>query len=109
MALASRSNRSENCAAETLMATSRFKRGSLARYTSPMPPAPMGPRISYGPSLSPTDSGIGAMQLSLADQRADCARMKIGTSTTATAKGSPPLKENNRQTDILVSKERFDL
>ncbi len=35
--------------------------------------------------------------------------MTIGTSTTATAKGSPPLKENNRQTDILVSKERFDL
>ena len=35
--------------------------------------------------------------------------MTIGTSTTATAKGSPPLKENNRQTDILVSKERFNL
>jgi hypothetical protein len=34
----------------TLMATSRLSLGSRARYTSPMPPAPTGPRISDGPS-----------------------------------------------------------
>src|SRR6266852_8690295 len=58
MALVSRSKRSENCAADTLIATSRFSRGSLARYTSPMPPLPTRARISYGPSLSPIESGI---------------------------------------------------
>src|SRR5277367_6699083 len=61
MALASRSKRSENCAAETLIATTRFKRGSRARYTSPMPPAPMGARISYGPSFVPAKSAIGGV------------------------------------------------
>jgi len=29
--------------------TRRFSLVSLARYTSPMPPAPSGARISYGP------------------------------------------------------------
>ena len=37
----------------TLMATSRPSRVSRARYTSPIPPAPMGPEISYGPSRAP--------------------------------------------------------
>jgi len=32
------------------------------------PPAPMGARISYGPSLSPSCNGIGLMQYSLADR-----------------------------------------
>src|SRR5580658_3613178 len=41
---------------------------SRARYTSPMPPAPRGARISYGPSLSPEDRGIERDQLSLADR-----------------------------------------
>src|SRR5208282_5104106 len=59
IAWASRSKRSLNWAAETLIATSRPNRGSRARYTSPMPPAPMGARISYGPSLSPAESGMG--------------------------------------------------
>src|SRR5687767_5154091 len=31
------------------MATSRLRRVSRARYTSPMPPAPIAPMISYGP------------------------------------------------------------
>ena len=31
---------------KTLIATSRLRRGSKARYTSPMPPAPRGPRTS---------------------------------------------------------------
>src|SRR5687768_5983134 len=37
------------------MATSRFNRVSRARNTSPMPPAPMGTRISYGPMREPED------------------------------------------------------
>jgi len=53
--IASRSKRSENCSRENLMATSRSRRVSRARYTSPIPPAPMGAMISYGPSLVPLD------------------------------------------------------
>src|ERR1700726_1205872 len=59
----SRSKRSVNCAAETLMATSRPTRGSRARYTSPMPPAPSRPRTSYGPSFVPFARGISGQIL----------------------------------------------
>ena len=45
----------------TLMATSRLSRGSRARYTSPMPPAPMKATISYGPSVVPGDSRDGRL------------------------------------------------
>src|SRR4029077_11909367 len=37
----------------TLMATTRSRRVSCARYTSPMPPAPIGLTISYGPRREP--------------------------------------------------------
>src|SRR5580704_16158017 len=70
MALASRSKRSENCAADTLMATSRLSRGSLARYTSPTPPAPINATMSYGPNRVPAERGISLIQLSVLDQRA---------------------------------------
>jgi ECF sigma factor len=53
MALVSCSNRSENCAAKTLIATTRFKRASVARYTRPMPPAPISASTTYGPSCCP--------------------------------------------------------
>ena len=43
----------------TLMATVRSRRVSHARYTSPMPPAPSGVRISNGPSLVPKGRDIG--------------------------------------------------
>src|SRR5262245_29789687 len=49
-ARASRSNRWENCSLQTLIATIRFRRVSLARNTSPIAPDPMASRISYGPS-----------------------------------------------------------
>src|SRR5689334_8135999 len=39
----------------TLMATSRPRRGSRARYTWPIPPSPSFPRIWYGP----IDEGSG--------------------------------------------------
>ena len=42
------------------MATSRFSRVSGARYTSPMPPAPAGATILYGPSFVPEARVIGA-------------------------------------------------
>ena len=35
------------------MATDRPRRVSEARYTSPIPPVPMEPTISYGPSRAP--------------------------------------------------------
>lgn len=38
---------------EILTATVRSSRVSFARYTSPIPPAPQGDRISYGPSRVP--------------------------------------------------------
>src|SRR5512142_209766 len=41
-----RSNRSENRSADILIATSRPRLGPRARQTSPMPPLPMGARIS---------------------------------------------------------------
>src|SRR5271168_3051704 len=57
MVLASRSKRARKsafllrCAGSTLIAISRSNRVSRARYTSPMPPAPSGATISYGPSF----------------------------------------------------------
>src|SRR5271157_3009231 len=44
---------------------SRFSLLSRARYTSPMPPAPRGATISYGPSLSPGESAMGLIQFSV--------------------------------------------
>src|SRR5476649_524022 len=61
---ASRTKRSAELALGTqsprkiLMATTRFSRLSRALYTSPMPPAPSGARISYGPSFVPEVSTI---------------------------------------------------
>src|SRR5438132_12385220 len=48
-----RSRSAANEAGRTLIATSRPIRGSRARYTSPMPPAPSNPTISYSPILVP--------------------------------------------------------
>ena len=42
------------------MAASRFSRVSRARYTSPMPTASAGGTISYGPSIVPEATVIGA-------------------------------------------------
>jgi hypothetical protein len=41
---------------QDLQRTSRFNRRSRARYTSPIPPAPSVPAISYPPSRVPTAS-----------------------------------------------------
>src|SRR6476469_3944532 len=41
-----------------LIATSRRSRGSCARYTSPMPPAPRSEMISYGPMTVPGTNAI---------------------------------------------------
>src|SRR6266540_2972037 len=56
---ASRSNRvslsgsADTDSGRTLIATSRPSFVSFARYTSPIPPAPRGERISYGPKRVP--------------------------------------------------------
>src|SRR5215469_14799448 len=63
--LASRSNRASRSGSwaraegSTLIATSRSSLVSRARYTSPIPPAPIGARISYGPNFSPAERDIG--------------------------------------------------
>src|SRR6516225_5031098 len=61
MDLASSSNRALWRPLSCFTATMRSKRVSRAFQTSPMPPAPRGATISYGPSLSPTESGIGVI------------------------------------------------
>src|SRR5215469_15043848 len=61
MDLASCSNRALWRPLSCFTATMRPKRVSRAFQTSPMPPAPRGATISYGPSLSPTESGIGVI------------------------------------------------
>src|SRR4051794_26818391 len=53
IARASRSKRVENCSCELLIATMRSTRVSRAFHTSPMPPAPRGDMISYGPKRIP--------------------------------------------------------
>src|SRR5215831_11400312 len=58
-ARASRSNRSLHSPFETFSVTMRSRRVSLALYTSPIPPAPMGAGISYGPSRVPAVKAIG--------------------------------------------------
>src|SRR5262245_38471816 len=50
---ASRSGSLANASGRTLMATSRFRRASRARYTSPIPPAPISAVISYAPRRVP--------------------------------------------------------
>ncbi len=49
----SRSASSAKTSGRTLIATSRLSFVSRARYTSPIPPAPMAPRISYEPRRVP--------------------------------------------------------
>src|ERR1700693_3485401 len=51
-----RSSLEVRCSGRTLTATVLSSRVSRARYTSPMPPAPIAERISYGPSLEPAVS-----------------------------------------------------
>ena len=65
-----RSGSHKNEAGRTLSATSRFRVTSRALYTSPpIPPCPSRERISKWPILSPMESGMGAVQLSVANRR----------------------------------------
>src|SRR6185436_13993197 len=54
-----RSMSAEKDDGSTLIATSRPRRASRARYTSPIPPAPSVERISYGPRRTPAARGNG--------------------------------------------------
>src|SRR3954470_633259 len=64
MVLASRSKRLRKCAslpkcgASILIATLRPSRVSVARHTSPMPPAPTSAMSSYGPRRIPEMAGV---------------------------------------------------
>src|SRR5215510_11211521 len=55
---ASRSGSRSNACGRIFRATSRLSRVSRPRYTSPVPPAPGGARISYGPSFVPDGRDI---------------------------------------------------
>ena len=55
---ASRSGSVTNASGSTLIATSRSRPVSLARYTSPIPPSPILAVIEYGPSAAPGSSVI---------------------------------------------------
>src|SRR5438132_757306 len=57
---ATRSWSAVNPSGRILTATSRSSRVSRARYTSPMPPAPMSERTSYGPRREPAVSTISS-------------------------------------------------
>jgi hypothetical protein len=76
------------------MATVRSSRVSRARYTSPIPPAPSGPTISYGPSLVPCDRPIVgrhySLELPVSQNSAEpCLRSSKGT---VAIEGSQPRK-----------------
>ena len=60
--------RSLKAALETFTATIRPRRVSRALYTSPIPPAPIGERISYVPSLSPAERGMFEIYPSVPEQ-----------------------------------------
>src|ERR1700730_4240797 len=71
--LASRSKRcfasglDERCEGRILTATVRSRRVSRARYTSPIPPAPSGETILYGPRFVPEVRAIRARHYSAAE------------------------------------------
>src|SRR5215831_3953142 len=56
-----RSPSSVNASGRIFSATSRLSFVSRARYTSPMPPAPMADRISYAPRRVPDESGMALL------------------------------------------------
>ena len=84
-AFASRSKRSRaaelsaRCGGSTLIATSRSSLVSRARYTSPIPPVPMAPTISYGPSFVPAASISVGPRLADATPRTTSARRRFRT------------------------------
>src|SRR6202011_3804775 len=63
-----RSGSAAKASGRILRATLRPSRVSRARYTSPMPPAPSGAMISYGPSLVPGVKAILARHYSLSNR-----------------------------------------
>lgn len=89
------------------MATSRPNRESRARYTSPMPPAPSGETISYGPTLVPEEIPILASHYSPRNNAAFGAIFSAAIKLTILSSARRPacLKTNHRrQTD--TDKER---
>ena len=69
------------------MATNRFKRVSRARYTRPMPPAPIKSRIWYGPKRPPgagsSAKGIGGRTTSGASRRRNSDSISRRTSSSS--------------------------
>ena len=70
---ASRSGSAASAAGSTFSATSRPSLVSVARYTSPMPPAPIGATTSYAPRRLPGDR-LRVTLLSGSERTSDAAR-----------------------------------
>src|SRR5262245_18033627 len=85
---AKRSGSRANWVGRTLTATSRCSLVSRARYTSPIPPAPMGARISYEPRRVPAGK---AMRGEDAPIVAGCARCRRGGRSSTGARRAVPL------------------
>src|SRR5580700_5834102 len=82
-----RSGSRAKAAGKTLIATSRLSRASRARYTSPMPPAPTGDTISYGPSFVPGVRAIRARNYRLVQHAALDARILGSANRKLSGKG----------------------
>ena len=80
---ASRSASSANGSGSTLRATSRFSLRSRARDRSPMPPAPSGATISYGPRRRRADRAMGS-------GGRECAHSSAGAGSPLSRIGSAP-------------------
>src|SRR5207253_2109632 len=59
----------ERCDGRILSATTRSRRVSVPRYTSPMPPAPIGATTSYGPRRVPAAIAIECCDYRRSPQR----------------------------------------
>src|SRR6476620_5037043 len=68
------------------MATKRSSRGSRARYTSPIPPAPRAETISYGPRRVP---GMRAKRGQLYGRDANVRRLNVYQDNDETATPDP--------------------
>src|SRR5580765_1379811 len=86
----------------TLTATVRSSRVSRARYTSPIPPAPIAERISYGPNRMPAESVISAPEILRASRRSRRDRAwNLPSASLASQTRRPVQNERDRQRGLL--------
>jgi len=102
----SRSSSSPRSDGSTLTATSRPRRGSLARKTSPIPPEPRRSSISYGPSCAPTSTGmVSPVEGASAGKRPSTVRLAQAASRPGRGRtsGSNRIGAGRRRHDLPVA------